>query len=171
MNTNREVPEADEQDLRKEEAYRRFGTRKPKCVKPGCDVTDWRMLTGDTPDTILCYEHACEHQGRPTNELQHVIGCKVDNELAVSIPGNAHRYLDSRKGEWPAKTRVNPEGSPTLKAAAYIRAAIDWLMFLIEHLLAKVVGFLESQDAALTASHGPRYWVELGFADPFGSRN
>src|SRR5207249_313298 len=40
-------------EVRRESAYRRFGTRTPRCR--ACGEADWRVLTGTPPD-ILCYE-------------------------------------------------------------------------------------------------------------------
>lgn len=153
-----------DQGPRDEAVYLRLGTRAPQCKYPGCTVTEWRMLTGDGPDDILCYEHRCLLQRRSTTERHHPAGRKNDPSVAVEIPGNTHRYLDECKRAWPAKTRTNPEGSPALQAAAYVRAAMDWLVLVIEWFLGRAAVFLERLDEALTSRHGRCWWetFELG---------
>ena len=120
-------PPSDE-DRRAEDAFERFGTRKPRCSVPGCPVTDWRQLTGDEPAHLLCYEHLAEKQGRSPVEDHHLIGHHNDERLKMPFLGNLHRVMNDGQRDWPEKTLKNPQGSPALKAAACVRASCDWLV-------------------------------------------
>jgi hypothetical protein len=146
---------------RAEDAYERFGTRKPRCSVPGCPVTDWGQLTGDEPEHLLCYEHRAEEQGRSPIEVHHLIGRHNDAQLTMPFLGNLHRATDDGKKDWPTRTLRNPEGSPALKAAACVRSAGDLLLVIVGCVLLWVALFLEWLDKRLTDEHGPRWWETL----------
>lgn len=50
-----------DKNVRRERAYRRLGTRTPKCAQ--CPESDPLALTGTHPD-IVCYEDGALAQGR-----------------------------------------------------------------------------------------------------------
>lgn len=145
-------------EARAEDAFERFDTRKPHCNWPGCPVTDWRALTGDDPDRLICYEHLAEQQGRTPVEKQHPIGHHNDEQFTVPFTGNLHRAMDERKKDWPEQTLKNPEGSPLRKAAACVRTADDWLQVIVFCVLGWVALFLEWLDERLSSLHGKRWW-------------
>jgi len=163
------TPLLSDAEARAEAAYERFGTRKPHCTAPGCTEADWRSLTGSYPD-IKCYEHRAAEQGRSPTERQHPAGRANDPQLEVPMPGNHHRPMDDYKADWPEKTRLNPEGSPALRAAAYVHAAWDWLRVIGERLLAPVAAWLEALEERMCELHGPRWWEAIGLPDLLGRR-
>ena len=121
-------------------------------------------MTGSEPGSLLCYEHAAEAAGRSPIELQHPPGHNNDSQFTVPMPGNLHRLMDEAKRDWPERTLRNPEGSPMLKAAASVRAVIDWLRLIIHRMLGWVPEFLEAADAKLSELHGPQWWITLGLS-------
>ena len=156
-------------EARAEDAFERFGTRKPHCSVCGCPVSDWRALTGDEPEHLVCYEHRAERQGRSPIEDQHPSGRHNDARFTVPFTGNLHRATDDGKKDWPKKTLHNPEGSPALKAAACVRATGDWLLMIVGCLLGWVALFLEWLDERLTDLHGRRWWDEFGLPEQFSA--
>lgn len=150
--------EPSDEDRRRERAYEGFGTRNPKCSVPGCGETNWRLITGSDPDSLLCYEHAAEAAGRSPIEGQHPPGHNNDQQFVVPMLGNLHRLADEYKRDWPERTLRNPEGSPALKAAACVRAVIDWLRLMIDRMLGWIPPFLEWLDAKLSELHGAQWW-------------
>lgn len=156
-------------EARAEDAYERFGTRTPSCTVPGCAEADWRALTGTDPD-IRCYEHRAIEQDRSSVERQHPAGRPNDPDTEVLMPGNSHRIMDDFKADWPQRTRLNPEGSPALRVAAYLRAAWDWLRLSGERLLVPAIGWLEALEAHMCALHGPRWWEAIGLPNLLGAR-
>lgn len=163
------TPFPSDAEARAEDAYERFGTRKPHCSVSGCGESDWRALTGTYPD-IKCYEHRAVEQGRSPIERQHPAGCANDPQTEVPMPGNHHRTMDDYKADWPERTRQNPEGSPALRAAANVRAVLDWLRVICERMLSGVATWLEDLDERMTELHGPRWWETVGLPDGLGPR-
>ncbi|MHB1325173.1 MAG: hypothetical protein ACYC0L_03050 [Thermoleophilia bacterium] len=151
-------------EARAEDAYERFGTRQPHCSVAGCAESDWRALTGTDPD-IKCYEHSCVQRGRSVVERHHPAGRINDPDMEVTMAANDHRIIDSYKADWPEETRLNPEGSPALRAAANLRSARDWLVMIAERLLAPVIAWLEALEKCMRKLHGPRWWEALGLPD------
>jgi hypothetical protein len=90
--------------------------------------------------------------------------------MEVPMAANDHRVMDSYKADWPKETRLNPDGSPALRAAAYLRSVCDWLMMIAERLLGPVIAWLESLDKRLRELDGPRWWEALGLADLLAGR-
>ncbi len=156
-------------EARAEAAFERLGTRRPKCSVPGCNESDWRALTGKHPH-ILCYEHMCAEQGRSTVEQQHTLGRKIDPDMEVTMAGNDHRIMDSYKDQWPKETRENPDGSPALLAAAYLRVPFDWLIMIAKRYLEPVFLWLEALDSLFCEKLGRRWWVGLGLPDIYSRR-
>lgn len=156
-------------EARAEDAFERFGTRKPRCSVPGCAETDWRALTGSDGD-IKCYEDRCMEQGRSPIERQHPAGRPINPDMEIPMAGNDHRVMDDPKADWPPQTRLNPDGSPALRAAAYVRTVCDWLVMIGERLLGPVVAWLEALEERMRELHGPRWWEAVGLPDLLGRR-
>jgi hypothetical protein len=76
--------------------------------------------------------------------------------------GNPHRILNSYQQGWPQETLLNPDGSPLLKAAALLRGFLDILRLIIERIFGWIPEFLESLDAWLRQTLGPRWWEQFG---------
>ena len=145
---------AKDRDVRIEQAYRRLGTRNPKCGR--CEETAPLMLTGQDPD-ILCYTCRKEQQGQPPVEQHHVAG-RHNDAFTVPTDPNTHRVLSDAQRDWPERTLRNPDQSPLLQAAAAIRGFVDWLLVMVERCVKWIPPFLESLDARLTVEWGPHWW-------------
>lgn len=154
--------EPNDEDRRRERALEGFGTREPHCSVPGCGETDWRLMTGDDPKHVLCYEHSAEAAGRSGIELQHPAGQHNDSDTQVPMPGNLHRLMDEAKREWPLETLRNPDGSPLRQAAASVRCVADWLRLIIDRLLGWIPPVLEALDTKLAELFGAQWWLEIG---------
>src|SRR5690348_15527986 len=137
--------EPTDRDMRREAAYRRLGSRTPKCAQ--CEERDPIALTGSTPD-ILCYEHRRLAQGRSPDEDNPPAGA-ANSPLLIRLPGNDHRRLSDLQQDWPEGTLRNPDGSPLLKIAAMLRAWIDYLHQMLERGLGRIPPALEALDALL----------------------
>lgn len=143
-----------------EQDLERLGTRHPKCAQ--CPEDDPRALTGTFPD-ILCAEHRAIAQGRAPIEGQHPPGRHNDPDTTVDTYLNDHTIWDESKLDWPERTRLNPDGSPLIAAAASVRTVLDWFRQIIQRVLGWVPEFLEALDARLTEVFGGPWWGELGF--------
>jgi len=146
-------------ELRLEERLRELGTLTPHCTWPGCGETSPFALTGVHPD-IRCYEHHGELAGRLWLEAHHPAGRHNDPSTAP-VPGNEHRVLSERQLLWPQETLRNPDGSPLLRAAAWIRGWLDILWLILVRGVGWIPVFLEELDAWLREQFGPRWWDEF----------
>jgi hypothetical protein len=146
--------------VRLEQAYRRLGTRTPRCAL--CTETDPIALTGTHP-VILCYEHAAQQSGRSPIEQHHPDG-RHNDPTTLPLPGNEHRILSDKMRDWPIETLRNPDGSPLLKAAAAIRSFLDYLVVLIDRVLVWIPPFLEQLDFYLREELGERWWEGSGWS-------
>ncbi len=151
-----------DRDARREAAYRRLGTRTPRCAE--CAETDPLVLTGTTPD-ILCYGHRRLAQGDSPDEDHHPAGDR-NSPLRIRTPGNDHRFLSDAQRDWPERTLRNPDGSPLLKIAALVRGLVDYLRLLLERGLAWIPPALEWLDDLLRRAIGERWWEQLGWDFP-----
>ncbi len=152
MSEGRGSPEA-----RREQRLRELGTRSPHCQL--CLEEDPFALTGVAPD-ILCYE--CRRKQVAYEEAHHIAG-QYNDPLTVNLPGNMHRLISERQLGWPKQTLRNPDGSPLLKAAAWLRGYVDMMFVLIERGLAWIPDFLEWLDARLRELIGDHWWIKLGW--------
>jgi hypothetical protein len=146
---------------RQEAAYRRLGTRTPRCQF--CRETDPHALTGQAP-AITCYEHTAEQTGKHGTELHHPSG-QHNDPYRIALPGNDHRVLSDLQKDWPLETLRNPHGSPLLKASAALRGWLDVLLLLIERVIGWIAPFLEQLDAELCRVLGEEWWIDFGFDD------
>ncbi len=148
-----------DRETSREGRLRALGARQPCCAVKGCRETDPFALIGAYPN-IVCYEHQADANCRSVVEDQHTQG-KANGPETVPLLGNDHRVADSYKLDWPVGTLRNPDASPLLRAAARIRGWVDVMRVVIERTIASIPPYLESLDAALTETHGPRWWEEL----------
>ena len=152
---------------RLEQQYRRLGTRNPICAWPGCGETNPFTLTGRDPD-ISCYEHDLLRVGKKSYEAHHVAG-KHNADVTVDVPGNDHRVLSERQRFWPDDTLRNPEHSPLLVAAAFIRGWLN-VMQVIERSVGWIPEFLEWLNWILVDQYGSDWWEKLGWDKGNGPR-
>lgn len=138
-----------------------LGTRSPQCSVSGCKEEDPFALTGTDPD-ILCCEHRADEQGRTWTEAHHPPGRRND-PATVPLPANDHGAVSAEQALWPRETLRNPQESPLVRAAAWIRGFLVIAQVLIERYLAKIPPALERLDALLTAKDGPVWWEQLGW--------
>ncbi len=146
-------------ELRKEAAYERLGSRRPRCGL--CGEADPVALQGAHPN-VTCYECSARMAGRARTEDHHPSG-RRNNPFTVAIPGNDHRVLSDLQRDWPERTLRNPNGSPLLTAAAAIRGWLDVLALIVQRTLVHIPSFLEGLDEALRAKLGDRWWEEPEF--------
>ena len=147
--------------------YRRLGTRNPVCAWPGCGETNPFTLTGRDPD-ISCYEHDLLRVGKKPYEAHHVAG-KHNADVTVDVPGNDHRILSELQRFWPDDTLRNPEHSPLLVAAAFIRGWLN-VMQVIERSVGWIPEFLEWLNRILVDQYGADWWENLGWDKGNGPR-
>src|SRR5262245_64684053 len=127
---------------RHEAAYRRLGTRQPKCQR--CTETDPLALQGVAPD-LLCAECAARQVGRSPTEKHHVAG-QHNDPTKTPIPTNDHKVLSDQQRDWPTATLRNREGSPLLQAAGALRGWLDVLRLIIERTVGWIPDMLEALD-------------------------
>ena len=151
------VYEPDAETRLLEAAYAHLGTRDPDCA---CGETHPLAMTGAFPNE-RCDECQLKAHGKSPIERQHPAGRRNDPAYEIPMPANPHRVWDAWKRTWPQRTLRNPEGSPLLRAAAGVRAFLDFAHGLLDRLMAWIPSELEATDAALTKAHGPRWWEKL----------
>jgi hypothetical protein len=142
-----------------QQRLRALGTNDPLCRL--CGEKDPGALTGAYPD-ILCYE--CRSGPKHSREAHHVAG-RANDQITVDLPGNVHRIVSDRQADWPRRTLTNPDQSPLLRAAAWLRGSIDLLRTLIERGLDWIPGFLEWLDQCLVQEFGDNWWKALGWRE------
>ena len=57
----------------------------------------------------------------------------------------------------------NPDGSPLLRAAAFIRSWLDHLRLVVDRAIGWIPPFLEWLDERLGTTVGPLWWIDLGW--------
>jgi hypothetical protein len=108
--------------------------------------------------SIICIACFRKQQGKSTEDGHH-FAMKANSEVTVSLPVNDHvADLNTAQQDWPKRTRENPDGSPLLAAAGSIRGFIDVILHLIEKGLRWIAEMLETADAQLAATLGPKWW-------------
>ena len=146
---------------RREERYRRLGTRTPVCAWPDCGETNVYALVGFYPD-ISCYEHYLLRVGRKPFEAHHVAG-QANSDVTTDVPGNEHRILSEYQRYWPEDTLRNPDHSPLLAAAAAIRGWLAAMQVILERSVAWIPEFLEWLNRVLVDCFGTKWWLKLGW--------
>lgn len=113
------------------------------------------LITGSDP--IICAECNRTMRGQSTLDEHHVAG-KANSPVTVPVPVNDHRaVLTSAQNDWPKGVLDNPEGSPLIAAAAYIRGFVDTLNYLVRQLL-WVAELLEMADSYISQKLGSKWW-------------
>lgn len=152
---------ADRLDLLREARFRALGTRSPRCSVVGCKETDPCALTGTGPE-IVCLEHRADEQGRSWIEDHHPAGQRND-AFTVPLPANDHGAISAWQSLWDRETLRNPDGSPLLRAAVWVRGWVEVMRAVIERGLDRIPGALERLDALLVEKLGARWWEALGW--------
>jgi hypothetical protein len=114
------------------------------------------LLPGRKP--TICAK--CERTKRKvvTEDRHHVAG-KANDPTTIRVPANDHRArLSVDQYDWPRPTLENPDGSPLLASAACIRGFVDTMLYLIEKILLPKAETLETLDAYLKNTLGPKWW-------------
>ena len=144
------------EDLRRAAARRRLG---PDARCKTCGEADELALV----TAVLCYACKARQAGRRDVERHHVAG-KNNDPFTVDLPANDHRVMTGAQ-DWPSRTLINPDSSPLLRAAAWIRGVLDLLRLVIDRVLGWVPEYLEKLDSDLTRRLGRRWWNELEGGD------
>jgi hypothetical protein len=147
-------PNDDELEDRREQRLRALGTRSPRCSVAGCAETDPFALTGVAP-TILCREHLADALGHDWTEEHHPPG-QHNDPSTVPVPANDHGMLSELQALWPRDTLRNPDASPLVRAAAWLRAWLDMLRLIIDRAVGRIPAALEDLDTLLTKFIGQR---------------
>jgi len=138
--------------VRQARARRRVGV-DARC---GCgESREYRLIKGREPPT--CF--ACDRiaQGREAFEVQHVFGQNNGPETLL-VPINDHRaVLSVEQYAWPPKTLRNPNGSPLLRAAGYLRGLSETIRYLLDQC-EWIADFLERLDTMLEKRLGRFWW-------------
>jgi len=80
--------------------------------------------------------------------------------VTIPIPANDHRAeLSAAQQDWPKETRENPDGSPLLAAAAFIRGFVDTVVYLIQKSLLWIPAMIECLHAFLREHFDPKWWI------------
>ena len=139
---------------RKATAARRFGGHT-QCA---CgEARPEALIAGSNP--TICTACDRKRRGKTTFDDHHVAG-KANNPATTPIPANDHRAeLNVAQYNWPKETRENPDGSPLLAAAAFIRGFVDTIFYLIDKLLLWIPEMLEKLNALLVEKSGRKWWI------------
>ena len=137
-------------EARAEDAFERFGTRKPRCSVPGCAGDRLAALTGTTATSDLL--RGPLHGSRGARQSSVNILPDVRSTPTWRFPWlvTDHRVMDDRKADWPPQTRLNPDGSPALQAAAYVRTVCDWLVMIVGLAAGPGRAWLEALEERMT---------------------
>lgn len=121
----------------------------------------YALIRGRQPS--LCF--ACDRvaHGRPPYEAHHVFGKRNGCEIVEAPIGDHRADLSVAQYSWPPRTLENPDGSPLLRAAAYLRGAHNTIVYILDSML-WIPTFLEGLDAWLCELRGARWWVGLPIA-------
>jgi hypothetical protein len=137
---------------------RRIGQGR-KCVKCG-ENRHAALIAGSSP--LICFECERRAKGQSIYDKHHVAG-RSNHSLTVLIPANDHRaVLNEAQFEWPEETLRNPDGSPLLAIAAWLRGFVDTVGHPLDKLLIRAAEFLERLNAALKEHHGRYWWKAFG---------
>jgi hypothetical protein len=108
---------------------------------------------------VICMECNRKKKGMKTTDKHHVAGA-ANSPVTITLPANDHvAELTTAQHDWPKSTLENPDGSPLLAAAAYVRGFIDTILHLVEKGLHWIADMLEKADACLKEKLGPQWWL------------
>lgn len=127
------------------------------------------LIATRTP--MICAECDRLQHGQSPIDRHHVAG-KANSPVTIAFPANDHRAeLSEAQRHWPADTLRNPDGSPLLAAAAWIRGFIDTVVHLIEKGLTVAAELLEKLNAFLRQKLGAEWWRGTPFEKFAPKRN
>ena len=148
---------------RKAKAERRIGI-SAKCA---CGETRPEALIPST-DPNICAECQRRLLKREKRDNHHNFG-EANSALTMSVSVNDHRAdLSVGQQNWPSRTLRNPENSPLLAGAAFIRGFVDTTVYLMTDFLLWVARLLELLDTVLREKLGEKWWnrTKLKAFDP-----
>lgn len=141
---------------------RRAGAARRVGLESQCACGEKRpeaLIAGSNP--TMCAACVRKRRGQTTVDYHHVAG-KENTPVTIPVPVNDHRAeLSVAQGDWPKETRENPDSSPLLAAAAYIRGFMDTVNYLLEKLF-WIVEMLEMADPILVKKLGAKWWLKMG---------
>lgn len=138
---------------RKSKAERRVGINA-KCA---CGEARPQALIPGTDPIICaqCQRRLLKHEERDDH---HNFGAS-NSPLTMYVPVNDHRAdLSVTQQNWPQETLSNPDKSPLLTAAAFIRGFVDTVVYLMTEFLLWVARLLELLDTVLREKLGEKWW-------------
>jgi hypothetical protein len=138
---------------RKVLAARRIGIN----AKCSCGETRTEALSRKD-GKVMCA--SCVRKSREQNEFDnhHVFG-RANSDFTMLIPVNDHRVdLSGPQNAWPVNTLQNPDKSPLLARAAFIRGFADIDAYLIGKFLFQSAEILELLDTELEKKWGKKWW-------------
>jgi hypothetical protein len=113
------------------------------------------LIAGSDP--VTCAECDRKEHGKTALDNHHVAG-RANSSITVPVPVNDHRaILNEAQYDWPKNTLENPEASPFLAGAAYIRGLANTVTYLVGQLL-WVAEMLETADTLLRKRLGRKWW-------------
>jgi hypothetical protein len=150
--TSRDAIAAFEREAR---ATRRVGVDS-RCVECGED-RPLALIPRTKPR--ICANCQREQLGLLPFDDHHPAG-EANDSTTIPTPVNDHRaQLSPQQYEWPAKTWVNPDGSPLRTGAARVRGFCETNDYLVYSLLISNAAMLEALDEYLEKRLGPKWWV------------
>jgi hypothetical protein len=142
--------------LRQDQRRRRFG-EGARCSKCGYPDSEAFQLEGQA---VLCYECACLAQGKSPVEQHHILG-RANSKETVPMPGNIHRWMSERQGDWAEELQRNVWRDPVLTIASVILAITDFAAWVARHG-EQLSDWLLQLRAWLVAQYGSRWWERAG---------
>jgi hypothetical protein len=138
---------------RKVLAARRIGVN----AKCSCGETHPEALTRKN-GKVMCASCVRKARGHSDTDHHHVFG-QANSDFIMLIPVNDHRVdLSGPQNAWPPNTLQNPERSPLLARAAFIRGFADIHAYLIGRFLLPSAEILELLDTELKKKLGKKWW-------------
>ena len=149
---------------RKTLAARRAGI-DAKCAcgesRPQC------LISGANPPR--CAKCDRKRRNQSTSDQHHVFS-KANSPLTISIPVNDHReFFNEAQNDWPPRILENPEKSPLLTAAAFIRGFADLIVYLMKNFLLRIAEMLERLDTMEMKKLPKDRWKHMKL-EPFDSK-
>jgi hypothetical protein len=141
---------------RKVLAARRIG----KNAKCSCGETRPEALRRKDGKAI-CASCIRRSRGHSESDNHHIFG-RANSEFTMLIPVNDHRVdLSGPQNAWPVKTLENPDRSPLLARAAFVRGFADINAYLIGKFLLQSAEMLELLDTELEKKWGKQWWKRM----------
>jgi hypothetical protein len=107
---------------------------------------------------IICARCVRNSLGHKQFDGHHLFG-SANSDVRMLIPVNDHcADLNVAQYAWPPKTLQNPDGSPLLARAAFIRGFADINSYLVREFLLSSAEMLELHDTELENKWGKKWW-------------